>query len=407
MGFKQLTRYKTLALKVLHIRLSIKTNSSTCSHKLDSAMETLIESHGQNQKETVAGASVAIMNARLIFQQEAIPSIKEISKLPTHQQAAKDQSHKLIEEIWPLVLKTTTDIIDYANTYQATYSQLSALIPELKSGSTKAKEEVLSAVKQVLLQALHDNFSSGKAFTTTIQKFHDDFQPLFDDFKLDFVAANQIMTEDNEKIAEKQKELCEWKEKATKYQIAYTAAAVAMPITVATTYFFSETGVAVLFGGILFAGEVATLATMLTLYADAMHHVHQLTYEISILHKQVAELTLIEHQISGLHKNTEHCVTSTTKLVDGWAGLQKNLESIVELIEEASTEDAVSIIENQLSAANEKWGVVLKQAKALQPSGGQLEQKTFDTPADMLKAIDNLAPKVLHSQPHRKNCLYL
>lgn len=71
------------------------------------------KTQGQNQKDTVSGATQVTKNARLIVDQATIDTIKEIPNLPTHQNAAKEQSKKWTDNIWPLIIKTTAEIIDY------------------------------------------------------------------------------------------------------------------------------------------------------------------------------------------------------------------------------------------------------------------------------------------------------
>ena len=110
-------------------------------------MSQTTTAQGKNQKDTVAGATQVTKYARLIINQGDIATIKEIPKLPTHQQAAKTQSNDWVNNIWPLIIDTTADIIDYANTFQATYSALLDLIPDLEKGDAKAKTEFTQALQ--------------------------------------------------------------------------------------------------------------------------------------------------------------------------------------------------------------------------------------------------------------------
>lgn len=141
---------------------------------------------GENQKNAIAGAVLVTQNARLIIEQQAIATIKEIPSLPDHQQAAKVQSKEWLDNIWPLIIQTTADIIDYANTFQSAYEQLLTLVPKLKAGD---KKDFIQVLKVVLLQNLQEKKTSSTTIADKIKAFHDNFQPLYGEFLSDFKAA--------------------------------------------------------------------------------------------------------------------------------------------------------------------------------------------------------------------------
>lgn len=346
---------------------------------------------GTNHKDIVSGATQVTKNARLITDQADIATIKEIPDLPTHQKAAKDQSNKWVSDIWPLIIDTTADVIDYANTFQATYTELLSLLPKLEAGDVKTKDEFVQALQIVLIQALTDKSTTANGIVLKIRQFHTDFQPLYNKFQVDFKAANDVMTKDNNAILDKLADLTMWKGKAIGYEMAAVSMGVAIPITAAATAVFSETGVGLLVGGILMAGELAALGTMLGLYAEAMHHVNDLTSDINDLQTQVAQLTTIEQQITGLNEHVQIVSTTSSDVADGWQTLKNNMDKTIGHLNEISPTDAALFIKIDLSAANKEWGLVLDQAKVLQPTGGALDSKTYESSTDMVKAIDTQA----------------
>ena len=345
------------------------------------------KAQGEHQKNTVAGATLVTKNARLIIQQEDIATIKEIPNLPTHQKAAKTQSNKWLHDIWPLIIKTTTEIIDYANTFQASITQLNDLIPKLEKGDKKAKDDFVQVLEVILIPALKEKSKTARDIATSVSKFHDNFEPLYNEFAADFTKANDLMTHDKQEIREKQAQEKQWEAKARAYEISVIALGIALPVTAAATVAFSETGVGLLIGAVLMVGELSAIGALLGEYADATQHVNDLTNEIDSLNKQVCQLTLIEKQISGLQKHSQQVVTFTAKVADGWVALHEDLQDTVKHFQKATPNEAAILIKIQLAAANKEWGIALEQAKTLQPSGGQLEQKKFKTSDDMMKAI--------------------
>lgn len=342
---------------------------------------------GQNQKDTVAGATQVTKNVRLILLQEDISTIKEIKNLPTHQKAAKGQSTEWVNDIWPLIIQTTTEIIDYANTFQSTYEGLLTLVPKLEKGDKQAKDDFVQALQVVLIPNLQDKTKTAKSIADSIKIFHAKFEPLYHSFLEDFTQADKVLTKDKTDVIAIKADLAKWHVKALAYEITMTTMAVALPCTAAATVAWSATGVGLIVGGIIFVGELAVLGTMLGLYADARKKEDDLTNQLHTLEKQVAQLTAIEQQISSLQKYTETIVTTSANVADGWIALNQELEETVKCLETITPEDAAFIIKVDLSTANKDWKTVLDQAKVLQPNGGRLDEKIFKTSDDMLKVI--------------------
>lgn len=343
---------------------------------------------GNSQKNTVAGATQVTKSARLIVDQADIGTITEIPDLPAHQQAAKTQSNTWTNDIWPLIIQTTAEIIDYANTFQSSYDQLKTLVPKLEAGDAKAKSDFIEVLNIVLIPTLQDKTATAKSIAEKVSTFHADFQPLYTKFQADFTKANDLMTKDNLEILDKQADQTAWRGKALGYEMGAVAAGIALPITIAATFVFAETGVGILIGGILIAGELAAIGTLLGEYADAMHHVNDLTSDIAKLKVEVAQLTLIENQITDLQSYTKTVVATSADVADGWTALKLDLDNTIAHLDTITPEDAAIIINIQLDAANKEWGVVLGQATALQPTGGALDAETVATSADMLAKID-------------------
>ena len=342
---------------------------------------------GKNQKDTVAGATQVTKFARQIIEQGPISTIKEIPKLPDHQKAAVDQSNEWLKNIWPLIIKTTADIIDYANTFQATYQELETLIPALEKGDQKAKQDFIAALNGALLPTLQQKQVTSKDIASKIYKFSSSFNELYHSFQTDFEKANKIMTQDKEELVHAQANAAKYHAEAQAYEYAAVGAGVALPYTAAATVFLSETGIGLIIGGILVLGELAAIVTLLTKYVEAIDNYNNAMQEVYRLNQQVAQLTAIEKQITGLQNSSQSVSNSASNVADGWTALSDDLSNTIQHLENIKPEDAAILIKINLNAANNEWGELLKQAEILQPSGGQLDSKSFKTSSDMIKAM--------------------
>lgn len=228
-----------------------------------------MQSLGHNQKKSVAGAVVITINARLIVKQEPISTIEGIPNLPDHQLAAKAHSKDWQNNIWPLIIQNTTDIIDYGNMFTSACDQLNSLIPDLESKdpivAQKAKDQ-FTEVLQALLQNLGKKKISSSTIATKIKKFHDDFQPLYNKFDKDFTEADKRINRIDQKIALKTVERKMYNLEARGYIYAIVGTAVALPVTLISTAILAPPGIGLLVGGILILAEIGSIPTILVFY---------------------------------------------------------------------------------------------------------------------------------------------
>ena len=122
-------------------------------------------------------------------------------------------------------------------------------------------------------------------------------------------------------------------------------------------------------------------------YSQAFDRYLDDTNKIIDLKIEVAQLQLIEDQITGLENCTSSVVDASSNVESGWLALADDMNQMIATLANTTPNQVASLIMTELDAANKEWGVVLNQAKALQPTGGQLESKEFKTPNDMIKAI--------------------
>ncbi len=355
---------------------------------METEKSTTVTNQGHNVNSSVAGgATVVTENARLILQQAVINALPEIPKLLGHQKSAQNQSQEWVDKIWPLIINTTAEIIDYANTFQATYNALLELIPRLQAGDMDARDEFVQALKGALIPELQSKLSRANEIATSIKQFHNDFEPLYSEFQKDFTEANKVITKDKMKIQDDQASRVKWDTISSLEVVAILVCGATLPVTAVAMAMFPEIGIGVLIGGGIFmAGEVTAMGVLLHEYAEAVQKVKDLTIAIKKIKSRVTQLDLIEDQISDLQKNTENVVTFSANVVDGWVALCDNMHEAIAHLQKISLQQDAAVLIN-LKAANNDWGVVLQQAKNLQSNCGRLEQKMPATSNEPVKAI--------------------
>lgn len=153
----------------------------------------------------------------------------------------------------------------------------------------------------------------------------------------------------------------------------------------------AATGIGLLIGGLIVIGEIIAIATTLALYAEGQQKMHDLVVQLNALNAEVAQLHIIESQVTGLQKNTKTVVDTSAQVADGWLALAADITNTMKQLEKITPEQAAILINTELGAANKDWAVVLTQAEALQPKGGKLESKKYETADEMVKAIKDSA----------------
>ena len=121
-------------------------------------------------------------------------------------------------------------------------------------------------------------------------------------------------------------------------------------------------------------------------YAAAVSDMADLQNQIAEVENQLSYLNAIEAQIDGFEKGLANTVTASQAVVDGWTALEDDLSNLTDQLDKISPEEAAIVITTQLHTANKHWGVVLQQARVLQPSG-QIPVKNYKGMKSFLKDI--------------------
>ena len=346
-----------------------------------------VKDQGKNVSKTMNGAVLVNKNVQMILIQQDI-KLSALPNLPTHQQAARAHAKKW-NDIWKAILSTTSELIDFAGTFNSSYKQLLTLTNTLENGTpaekAKAKTDFLAVMNQVILATLKEKQKSAAQVATNTEKFYNLFLPDYNNFLSDFNVADKIIKKDDDRLNDLTAELVKAESVAHGLEIGILADAGLIPVTVASTYAAGPIGVIV--GGIMLAIEIGALVGMLVEYADAMKKVHSIQNKITDVKAEMTQLQGVETQITGLQNASLNIMEGAKSVENGWLALSSDMQTLIKRAEGISPEQIAIIIRSELGCMNTDWQTVLEQTKKLQPDGGVIAHKTYKTADEMLQAI--------------------
>ena len=332
-----------------------------------------VKDQGKHLGDMMNAATRITMNANTIMQQ---PDIKlddpELQSLPEHQSAARGHCDVWLKGIWPSIINLTTDIIDYAITFDSSYQSLINLVPRLQKGDEEAKEELMQVFNE-LLPHLKDKQANSSKIASDTTTFQANFQNDYQKFLADYTAATKIYSEGELKSL--QKKLKEAESLAHKLVIALIALGIgegvllgAMAVVSGITDDDDDGEAKDMMGGIVAIAKIAD-SEVGREYAKAMKDETDLQVKIAALKAQLHYLNCIERQIGGFANSLSDAETATQAVANEWMTLADELSSLISHFNKISPKEAAKVVTEQLSTSKADWDMVMKQAKALAPSG--------------------------------------
>ena len=348
-----------------------------------------VKEQGKNVSKIVNSAVLARKNVQMIFLQQAI-TLSAFRYFSGHQDAARAHANKW-EGVWKAILFTTTEIIDFAETFSNSYQQIRALAQILRTGTAeekaRAKTNVLTVMNQLILGTLKDKRIIAAQIVTNAEIYYKSFLPNYNSFLYDSNIAYKIMriNDIDDKLNNLSADLAEAKAKALKLEIAIMAEAGITPYTIAGTYAAGPVGVIV--GGIMYPIDIRGLAGMFIEYADAIKEINSIQYQITEMKAEMTHLHEVESQITGLHNASLYIVEGAKSVENGWLALYSEMQTLIKRAEGISPEELVVMIGSELAIMNKDWQDVIEPTRKLQPIGGAIGHITYKTVDDMLLAI--------------------
>ena len=291
---------------------------------------TKVKDQGKNVSTYMIGAVEVSKNVHMILLQQDI-KLSVLPNLPAHQEAARAHAKKW-DDIWKASLSTTSEIIDFANTFDSSYQKLLTLTNTLENGTAaekaKAKTDFLAVMNEVILATLKDKHTKVSQVVTNIETFYNQFLPDYNNFLSDFETAENIMRKDDDKLNDLTADLAKAKAKALDLEKAIIGDASLVPLTVAATYDAGPVGIIV--GGILAVIELGVLVGMLEEYADTKRKVHFLQNQISDVKEEMTLLQGVETQITGLQNASLKNMEGARSVENGWLALSDDMQNLIE-----------------------------------------------------------------------------
>ena len=348
-----------------------------------------VKEQGNNVSKIMNGAVLVSKNVQMIFLQQDI-TLSVFRYFSGHQDAARAHADKW-EGVWKAILFTTTEIIDFAETFSNSCQQIRTLAQILRTGTAeekaRAKTNVLTVMNQLILSTLKDKRIIAAQITSNAEIYYKSFLPGYNSFLYDSNIAYKIMriNDIDHKMNNLSADLAKARAKALRLEIAILAEAGLTPFTVAGTYAAGSVGVIV--GGIMLPIEIGALAGMLVEYADAIKEVHSIQHQITEMKAEMTHLHEVETQITGLHNASLYVMEGAKSVENGWLALASEIQMLIKRAEGISPEELVVMIGSELATMNKDWQDVIEQTKKLQPAGGVIGHITYKTVDEMLLAI--------------------
>lgn len=275
-----------------------------------------------NQHQFVSGAQVVTNSVQAIIQQGDI-SVPQLPSLPAHQQSARQESQFWLDKVWPAISVSSKNIVQYATMFQDTYKQL------LDAGVAV----LIDVLAETLLRELTDQKKSSDDVIALVNSFYGKFQPLYTQFQSDYTKAENIMTGNNQKLAELTSKKASLQADAEKLRYE-------MLIPFAGTYYAVE-------------------------YQKVESEISSVSHQIQVINANLHSLQIVHDQLSGLESQTNKALTFSKAVSDGWQSLTANMTEVISHIRSVSPEEAATVIKIQLGAANRDWENVVNQASKL------------------------------------------
>ena len=327
------------------------------------------------------------LNANTIQRQSDI-TLDKLKNLPLHQQNARAHCNTWLQDIWPKIIDTTADVIDYANTFQASYQTLSGLVEKLKKGDKEAKKQFSEVLTQILIPALEEKKTESTKIASDTASLSSKFKMDYDNFEADCLDAKKAYTSEGGEVQKLQVQIDTLKAKVHVLHIEMIAVGIGeglLILAMAVVDVLTEGAATEFLVGGISAG--ATLeGTLLSDYSSTMKDLGDLQNKMATLKNELTLLNGVEQQIKGFQKSLNDTDSASQAVKDGWTALADDLSKLIDQLEKITPEEAAVIITTQLNVANSDWGVVLEQAKVLQPTG-QIPVKNFKGMKSFLDAI--------------------
>lgn len=344
-----------------------------------------------NQKDVTKATVVVQTYVQMILQQADL-KLDALPNLPDHQKTARDHANFWNTTVLPNMVKTNSDIIDYANQFQSFYDVLVGYARTIDKADSRKK--LVEGLKQ-----LHDNIQTKHA---AAQKVVDDLTSFSSKLNTDYRNFEDDVNEAKVKIGGDDGELKSLNDElktihsAMKKDIGLMAggaiatvggivmivigAIASVPTGGVATVILIGGGVAVVSAGVV----METLGA--TDYSNQVEEQKRVQEKIKRDNQEILALNGAEGQLNGFESAISDALSATRVLVKSWQTLGSDLKEVIEAIDRVDPSVSGDFIEAELKTANSDWKVALDSAKQLQ-SNGKVSTKLYSDLQEAFKEM--------------------
>jgi len=347
-------------------------------------------------------AGVVIQNyVALILQQSDLSLPDVLPELPGHQIAARNHAINWRDNIQPFMIRTNSDIIDFANAFDSYYDPLSQLATMLQKDP--ANNEAIATFKLGLNQ-LKDLVNTKKENTEMVikilEQFDSDIAIDARSFASDFDTASNYLAGKSGEIAALKKQLETYQSSVNRDcwliaggSVAFVAGAVMVVVgflaeipTAGASTALVVTGIAVAAGG-----ATTAIAGAVDL-ANNTKMIGETIVKLSDLGKQYAATSHINSTVQNFRDGAIAALNAVNSLLIGWQTLDKDFEEFIKELDRARP-DMGFFLQAQLETAKKDWNDLADLARILQSYGsipvnsGKVNELGRMDPFDAIKAL--------------------
>ena len=347
-------------------------------------------------------AGVVIQNyVALILQQSDLSLPDVLPGLPGHQIAARNHAINWRDNIQPFMIRTNSDIIDFANAFDSYYDPLSQLATMLQKDP--ADEYAITTFKLGLNQ-LKDLVNTKKENTEMViknlEQFDSDIAIDARSFASDFDTASNYLAGKHGQIAALKKQLETYQSSVNRdcWLIAGGSVAFVAGAVMVVVGFLAEMPTAgaatalVVTGFAVAAGGAATAIAGAVDLANNTKMIGETFEKLSDLEKQYAATSHINSTVQNFRDGAIAALNAVNSLLIGWQTLDKDFEEFIKELDRARP-DMGFFLQAQLETAKKDWNDLADLARILQSYGsipvnsGKVNELGRMDPFDAIKAL--------------------
>ena len=314
----------------------------------------------------------------IIMQQPVLPELDALQDLPSHQRTARDHAQNWDETILPLMYKTATDIIDYANGFDSFYEDLVKYAKDIEN--PESKQTLIHGLK-LLSSTIQNKDANAETVINDLTSFQKDLDTDYQNFQSDVSKAAEKIEGLGGEIGALSDKIDaihstihedEWKMEGG--GLMHIGGVIMIAVGFLCEIPSAGVSTVLIGGGVLAVSGGVVMATEGSLdYSDKSDELKTKKEQLKGDQAELAGLKTTMAQVKGFVKGLETTITAVTRLEAAWQALDAHAKEVITVIEDAhpGTISRPWLV-NKLKRAKKYWKEAVDQAKMLHPKAYRL-----------------------------------